>query len=145
MSSGAATSGKGGDIDMNVGSGDTGIGGKLSFMGSSTSVSDGGIISIESGLFEKLGEWHDKAVVMVYDVKKDNEFVLFSDSVVFPTEYVDRAREIGFESVTVGEVMMEDDFVKNNKDPHLCISGISRKVFIENTVSKLVEKIELNK
>ena len=82
---------------------------------------------------------------MVYDVKKDNEFVLFSDSVVFPTEYVDRAREIGFESVTVGEVMMEDDFVKNNKDPHLCISGISRKVFIENTVSKLVEKIELNK
>lgn len=100
------------------------------------------IVSIENGIFLEGNDWLDKAVVVIYDPRNDAEHIGYSDAVVFPTEYVERTRKIGFDTMTVSQVMAEAGFVANQKDPHLTISGISRQVYLENTVQALVDKIE---
>ncbi len=100
------------------------------------------IISIENGIFQENGEWLDKAVVVIYDLNHNKEFIDYSDSVIFPGVYVEKARQIGFDEITVGKVMADDGFVANAKDPHLSISGISRQVYLEKTVKDLVELVE---
>ncbi len=100
------------------------------------------IISIENGIFNENGVWKDKAVVLIYDVNSDNEHAEFSDEVVFPTKFVNEACELGFDKVTVGEVMERHNYIKNSKDLHLCISGVPRKFFIEDLVIGLVRKFE---
>ncbi|MFH1585948.1 MAG: DUF84 family protein [archaeon] len=100
------------------------------------------IVSIESGIFEQNGQWVDKAVAVVYRTDRDEEHVAYSDGVVFPTEYVDRARALGFDKVTVGKVMAEAGYVADNKDPHKSISGKSRQLYIEDTLGRLVREVE---
>ncbi len=100
------------------------------------------IVSIESGIFEEDGQWLDKAVVVIYDPRTGKGHYVCSDAVAFPNEYVEKARQRGFETTTVGQVMEEEGFVSNRKDPHLSISGVSRQVYIERTVRKLVEEVE---
>lgn len=103
------------------------------------------IISIESGIFREGQQWLDKAVVVIYDPRNNKEYIGYSDAVVFPDEYVEKARVIGFDTITVGKVMAEAGYVTDQKDPHLSISGISRQVYLENTVKKLVEEVEKGK
>jgi len=100
------------------------------------------IVSIENGIFREGNQWLDKAVVVIYNPKTDQAHVGYSDSVVFPDEYVERARQIGFDTMTVGQVMEQERYVANRKDPHLTISGTSRQVYLEKTVQKLVEQVE---
>ena len=100
------------------------------------------IISIENGIFEEDGKWLDKAIVVIYDVGSEKEYIAISDSVVFPDEYVEKARKLGFDTTTVGEVMENEGYILNKKDPHKCISGISRQVYLETTVQKLVKEVE---
>tara|TARA_Y100000310_G_scaffold89923_1_gene87150 strand:+ start:98979 stop:99488 length:510 start_codon:yes stop_codon:yes gene_type:complete len=102
------------------------------------------IISIENGIFYEHNKWLDKAVVVIYDVKLNKESHAFSDAVEFPAKYVDLAREIGFDKITVGKVMADAGYVKNPKNPHLSISGTSRQVYLEKTVKELVQKTEKN-
>lgn len=100
------------------------------------------IVSIENGIFREGDEWSDKAVVVIYDPQSGQEHIGYSDAVVFPDEYVERARQIGFDTMTVGQVMAEAGYVADQKDPHLSISGTSRQVYLENTVQKLVDRVE---
>ncbi len=100
------------------------------------------IVSIESGIFRESEQWLDKAVVVIYNPHTDEEHVEYSDAVIFPEEYVEKARQIGFDTMTVGQVMAEAGYVSDQKDPHLSISGISRQMYLESTVQKLVEQIE---
>ena len=100
------------------------------------------IVSIENGIFRIGEQWLDKAVVVIYDVRNGEEHIGYSDAVVFPDEYVERARQIGFDTMTVGQVMAEAGYVANQKDPHLSISGISRQIYLEQIVQKLVAQVE---
>ncbi len=100
------------------------------------------IISIENGIFEENNKWLDKAVVILYNVKNDKEYIEYSDTVVFPNEYVKKARKIGFNKITVGKIMAEEGYVLNPKDPHKSISGISRQTYLENALIKIVKKAE---
>jgi len=100
------------------------------------------IVSIENGIFREGNQWLDKAVVVIYNPVTDEEHICYSDSVVFPDEYVESARKIGFDTMTVGQVMAEAGYVKNRKDPYLTISGISRQIYLETAIQKLVKQIE---
>ena len=100
------------------------------------------IISIESGIFMEDGKWLDKAVIVIYNPHDDKENIAYSDAVIFPDKYVKIARQKGFDTTTVGQVMEDEGYVKNRKDPHLTISGISRQTYLENTIQKLVNQIE---
>jgi len=100
------------------------------------------IVSIENGIFLELGVWVDKAVVVIYNPKKDVEFMGYSDSVEFPKKFVERARQIGFDKITVGQVMADEGHVVDPKDPHLSISGISRGKYLEKALKDLVLRVE---
>jgi inosine/xanthosine triphosphatase len=100
------------------------------------------IVSIESGIFKEGKQWLDKAVVVIYNPQSGEEHIEYSESVVFPNEFIEKARQIGFDTMTVGQVMAESGHVSDQKDPHLSISGISRQVYLENTILKLVKEIE---
>jgi len=102
------------------------------------------IVSIESGIFEEDGQWVDRAVVVIFNAKTGEEYVDYSDRVVFPKEYVERARDIGFDKMTVGKVMEKEGYVSDNKDPHKSISGKSRQEYIEETLGKRVRQVEMN-
>ena len=103
------------------------------------------IISIESGIFQKDNVWLDRAVVVVYDPINKKEYVAYSDPVIFPDRYVEIARQIGLDKTTVGKVMADFGYVLDPKDPHRSITGISRQVYIEDTLKKLVEEVEMKK
>ncbi len=100
------------------------------------------IVSIENGIFKVGEQWLDKAVVVIYNPNTDEENVGYSDAVVFPDEYVEKARQLGFDKITVGQVMADAGYVADSKDPHLSISRVSRQVYLESTVQKLVEQVE---
>lgn len=100
------------------------------------------IISIENRIFIEDEEWLDKAVIVIYNPHEDKEHIAYSDAVIFPTKYVEIARQKGFDTTTVGQVMQDEGYVENRKDPHLTISGISRQVYLEKTIQALVNKIE---
>lgn len=102
------------------------------------------IASIENGIFREGEQWVDRAVVVIYNPNTAQEHIGYSEGVVFPEEYVERARQIGLKTITVGQVMAEAGYVSDQKDPHLSISGTSRQVYLENTVQKLIKLIERN-
>lgn len=99
------------------------------------------IVSIESGIFFEGGNWMDKAVILAYFPSTKREIVEFSDSVVFPTEYVHKARAIGFDKITVGKVMKDSGYILDDKDPHFSLTGISRKNYLSNGIKRLVKKL----
>jgi len=100
------------------------------------------VVSIESGIFEENEGWVDKAVVVLLDTRSGKEYVAYSEGVVFPKEYVERAREIGFDKMTVGKVMADAGYVTDAKDPHKSISGKSRTQYIVETLLNLVIESE---
>lgn len=100
------------------------------------------IVSIESGIFSVGDQWLDKAVIVLFNTRTGQEAVGYSEAVIFPTEYVEKARQIGFETMTVGQVMAEAGYVTDRRDPHLSLSGISRQVYIESALQSLVEQVE---
>jgi non-canonical (house-cleaning) NTP pyrophosphatase len=100
------------------------------------------IISIENGIFRQDGQWLDIAVAVMYEPKTGEEHIEHSDAIVFPDEYVERARQLGFDTTTVGKVMADAGYISDQKDPHLSIAGVSRQVYLEQTVRNLVERVE---
>lgn len=99
------------------------------------------IVSIESGIFFSGENWVDKAVILAYFPSTKKEIIEFSSSVVFPTEYVDKARTIGFNKTTVGKVMKDSGYILDDKDPHFSLTGISRKDYIVSGLKRLIKKI----
>lgn len=58
----------------------------------------------------------------------------------FPTKYVEIAKRIGFDKMTVGKVMFDEKFVEDSKDPHKSISHKSRKEYLFETLLKLARE-----
>ena len=99
------------------------------------------IISIENGIFQEQGKWIDRAVVVIYQVGKEELSLEVSDGVEFPREYVDEARQRGFDKITVSQVMAERGYVQDAKDPHNSISKKPRREYLEETILKLIERL----
>lgn len=101
-------------------------------------------ISIENGLFLENQNFVDRAVVTIESHFGTAETTL-SDEVVFPTASVEKTsnRDGGFVKWTVGKTMAEDGIVKDDADPHLCLSGKSRVEFLNETTVLAVKKLGL--
>jgi non-canonical (house-cleaning) NTP pyrophosphatase len=100
------------------------------------------VISIESGIFDEGGKWVDKAVVVYRNTNPGWSLDWYSEGVEFPKRYVDKARERGFETTRVGDIMVEEGFIEDPSDPHLKLTGISREKYINDAVLKLVRSIQ---
>ncbi len=92
-------------------------------------------IGIENGIFHEDGHYVDKAIVVIEN--KDGEQQLAcSLGVVFPEEYFLEAQRIGFDKITVGQVMFDAGRVKAKDDPHADLGDkTSRVVFLTDTIS----------
>lgn len=100
------------------------------------------IISIENGIFEENKEWVDRAVVVYYNNRTNKEYVSVSGGVIFPKQYVDEARKLGFDKHTVGSVIRNSGIIKTNIDEHSYLSGKSRQNYLEECLGKLIRESE---
>ena len=98
------------------------------------------IIGIESGVME---DNCDAAIIycLIKDEDYEIEHYALSEKVKFPNECIDEARKRGFDTVTVGQIMQELGIVKDQKDPHLSLTGKSRTDYLTNTITQLVDDI----
>jgi inosine/xanthosine triphosphatase len=98
------------------------------------------IVGIESGI---MADDCDMAIIVCLRRDEDDfhEHIGLSEKVPFPKEYIEEARIRDFAKVTVGQVMEEAGHVKDKKDPHLTLTGISRTKYLVATVTKLAEEI----
>lgn len=100
-------------------------------------------VSIENGLFtDSDAQYIDRAVIMAQG-HDDTIHDILTDGVAFPKTYVDEAasREGGFAKWTAGQIMAERGLVKDDSDPHVDLSGISRAVYLKNGLVKLLKPI----
>jgi adenine phosphoribosyltransferase len=63
-------------------------------------------VGIENGIVREDGRWQDVAAVVII-APDGRETVGWSDAVTFPDALVERARDIGFDRVTVGSLIAE--------------------------------------
>lgn len=84
--------------------------------------------SIENGLFTAGPKYFDRAIIVVQT--RTTEVIFESIAVEFPARYVEEARRRGFNSTTVGRVMMEFGVVQRHDDPHLDLAGVSRSTIL---------------
>lgn len=98
------------------------------------------VIGIESGIMK---DNTDVAIIYCLSKKDDyqNAYVDTSAKVAFPKQYVAEARERGFDTTTVGQVMMEHGIVKDQKDPHFSLTGKSRTAYLTDTIALLATNI----
>ena len=100
-------------------------------------------VSIENGLFTDSDvQYIDRAVIMAQTLDNKIRDVL-TEGVEFSNIYVDEAasREGGFTKWTAGQIMAERALVKDDSDPHVDLSGISRAVYLKNGLVKLLKPI----
>jgi hypothetical protein len=86
-------------------------------------------------------------LAIIYGLTKPEGYKIehkkLSDKVQFPLECVEKARELGFETITVGQVMEKQGVVENNKDPHLSLTGKSRTVYLTEAITDLAKDVKL--
>jgi non-canonical (house-cleaning) NTP pyrophosphatase len=99
------------------------------------------VIAIENGIFNYITEgkevWEDKAII-VAELEDGTKIQQLSEAVMFPTEYVDIAKNSGFDIITVSKVMAEMNVVTRSDDPHLSLTGKSRQQYLEEALEELV-------
>lgn len=100
------------------------------------------VISIESGIFDEEGKWVDRAIIIYRNVNPGWSVDWESAPVEFPTKYVDMARERGFQTTRVADIMKENGLVTDVRDPHLDLAGRSRADYINEAVLGMVRAIE---
>ncbi len=99
-------------------------------------------IGIESGLFAEHGETVDRAICMA--VQRDERYLCDqSEPLHLPADAVVQARGRGFDKLTVGQVLHEQGQIKLADDPHYCLSGRSRALFIAETLGKMIVTLQL--
>jgi len=98
-------------------------------------------IAIENGIFLENGHWIDKAVVLA--VTKDrHEHIEYSKGVEFDKQWVDEARELGFDTITVGKLMAAKGVVRKHDDPHADLGDKTpRAQILKEAVSSAVNKV----
>lgn len=100
-------------------------------------------IAIENGLYEEGQRFFDKALIKLKKPKEGFERITTSAKVEFPREYVEKARAIGFDKITVGECMYQAGLVKDAKDPHASLAEkISRQTLLEDALACALPAIE---
>jgi non-canonical (house-cleaning) NTP pyrophosphatase len=82
-------------------------------------------VGIENGIIamQRPGasiEYFDTAVIVIINEQGEN-FVTTSPGIKFPTYYVDKARQAGFETTTAGSIIAEE-LGGNQSDPHSTIT-----------------------
>lgn len=92
-------------------------------------------ISIENGIFNEDGRYMDRAVAVVSDFYNSAE-IATSEGVEFPAASVEKTKTLGIDKWTVGKVMAEDGLVAQHDDPHLTLSGKSRKIYLEEALTR---------
>lgn len=99
-------------------------------------------VSIENGIFEEDGAFIDRALAVV--LPSEGMLVgMTSEGVAFPADCVEEARERGFDTWTVGQVMAERGIVTKHDDPHLDLSGRSRQVYIEEALTRALQVLNI--
>ena len=103
-------------------------------------------ISIENGLFYEHIDYIDYAVVTV-ETKDGHIHTTKSEGVLFPKHYVLQTRDSaeGFRNKTVGETMKKAGIVKDNADPHSCLTDQkkSRVQLLNQAVCTATRKLKL--
>lgn len=97
-------------------------------------------VGIESGIELRDDQWHDYAVI---SVRSDViEIIGRTDSILFPTDCVEIARERGFKTTTVGSVIAEK-YGCDPKDPHsyLTKGSHSRESFIRRALMDILKRL----
>lgn len=100
------------------------------------------LVAVENGIVELAGKWFDFAWVLV----EDDDGVVFeavSGAIPFPSELVAQAKEKGFESTTVGDMIAATYPEANSKDPHetLTCELLTRVDFLKQAVSNCIGQI----
>lgn len=77
------------------------------------------------------GLWLDFGWVVLESSKTGRRYVSSSTGIPFATQFVEKAREEGFDSTTVGDVMAKE-LGCDTKDPHsyLCNNLVGRKAML---------------
>ncbi len=92
------------------------------------------VMGIESGLME---DDCDQAVI--YCLLRSDGFkeprIYLTEKVLFDKESIALARERGFDKWTVGMILKERGLVKNDRDPHLSLTGVSRETYLTDTLA----------
>jgi non-canonical (house-cleaning) NTP pyrophosphatase/adenine/guanine phosphoribosyltransferase-like PRPP-binding protein len=91
-------------------------------------------VAIENGLFDIDNRYFDKAVIKLKS-KNGLHRLISSDAVEFPKQYVEEARQLGFDKTTVADCMFKAGLIKNPKDPHADLGEkISREKILEEVL-----------
>lgn len=92
-------------------------------------------IAIENGLYEMDNRYFDKAIIKL-ETKAGNFRVTSTDTTEFPSQYVEEARSLGFDTTTVAECMYNAGVINNPKDPHADLGEkISRAELIKDSLN----------
>lgn len=90
-------------------------------------------IAIENGIFEEDGHYVDRAIVAI--ARNGNApTITYSEGARFPDEAVVQAKQIGFDTTTVGKVMASKGWVQDHADPHKDLIGKSRAIILAETM-----------
>jgi len=99
-------------------------------------------VGIENGIFYEDGNYVDKAVIVLENSDAD-QHVEYSRSVVFPTRFYLKAQELGFENITVGQVMFDAGLVEKKDDPHTDLGDkISRVILLTDAILEASNQLE---
>ena len=83
---------------------------------------ESGIVPVEASCFGDQPRFYDIGWVAVRDVEAGKTAFVPSAGVLFPDEAVEVARKNHFDT-TAGEAMLAQGTIRNNKDPHMDLTG----------------------
>ena len=100
---------------------------------------ENGILPVESG---KRVIWFDVGWVVIEDKEGEQSYGL-SSGIEFPQEYVDKAKEAGFETTTVGEIIAKETG-GDKTDPQSLLSRglVSRKEMLKQALKIALGQIK---
>lgn len=100
-------------------------------------------IAIENGIFLRDGYWQDIGIVVAWSKYAggdgDDKFTLVESApVVFPASIVEEVKRLGVDEWTCGKLMARRQIVSKHDDPHMSLTGISRRIYLENAIVTLM-------
>ncbi|MFA6131485.1 MAG: DUF84 family protein [Patescibacteria group bacterium] len=96
-------------------------------------------LGIENGVIEKDGQFYDVGIVVVR-MPDGTEFIEETEALLLPTEAVEKARWIGFNTITVGKVLSRQHPGWRADDPHIHLVGCSRISFLVPAIVRAIER-----
>lgn len=100
-------------------------------------------LAIENGVFLRNGQWQDIGIVVAYakHASVEDKFTLVESApVVFSDSIVEEVKRLG-PDWTCGKLMAQRESGIKHDDPHMSLTGISRRVYLENAIITLLLKL----